>query len=199
MAQNSLYYRAQFETKVTLLPKQIDGNLSDHILENLRMKVEKKTTEDGIIIRVNNLVNFRDGIIDGTNSSGSTVFTVKYDCFVCSPTRGLEIVCSVENMVKGYIIGKNGPVVVAISFENIDSQYFKTGEDTVTNIKTGEQIKFEDYLKVSIINIQSNLWEKEITMICKLLNFATDAEISAFEMDQKLVTGRDVDEDKQFI
>lgn len=198
MAQLNLYYRVQLETQISLLPEQIDGDLESHLFKNLLRKVEGKTTQYGIVIQVKKIVDFKNGIIDGTNFSGTTVYTVVYDCFICSPVPGLEIICRVQSIINGYIVCANGPVIIAISIDEIDSQFFRAEQDAVFDTN-GRQIMPMDYIRVSVTNTQSNLGQKEITVIGKLLNFANDDEIREFEQDQLLVTGGDFDDDKQFI
>ncbi len=199
MAQISLYYRTQLETKVSLLPEQIDGNIDDHLLENLKAQVEKKSIDNGIVLKVNKLINYEYGMIDKVNFMGTTVFPVKYECFICSPTKDLEIVCILENIVKGFLIAKNGPVIVAIQFNNIDTQRFKISGNNIVYNKSERPIEKGDYLKVSIISINNNLGEKDIVTMCKLLNLANKEEIQSYEQDQLLITGGNEEDNQEFI
>ena len=199
MAQLNLYYRTQLETKISLLPEQINVNMDDHLLENLRGKIEGKTNEHGIILKINRLISYDYGLVDKSNFMGTTVFQVKYECFICSPTKDLEIVCILENIVKGYLICRNGPVICAIQSHNIDTQKFETNGNVVVYIKTKKPIEKGDYLKVSIININNNLGEKNIVTMCKLLNYASKDEIEAFEKDQLLVTSGTDEDKREFI
>jgi DNA-directed RNA polymerase subunit E'/Rpb7 len=199
MAQITLYFRSQLETKVSLLPEQIDGNMDDHILENLRAKIEGKSIDNGIVLKINQLINYDYGMIDKSNFMGTTVFPVKYECFICSPTKNLEIICVMENNIKGFLIAKNGPVIVAIQFNNIDTQKFEINGNNIIYNKTKKPIEKGAYLKVSIININNNLGEKNIVTMCKLINLASKDEIQSFEQDQLLVTNGREDDDKEFI
>ena len=187
------------ETKVSLLPEQIDGNMDDHILENLKAKIEQKSIDNGFVIKINQLIDYDHGMIDRANFMGTTVFPVRYECFICSPTKNLEMICILENIVKGYLIGRNGPVIIVIEFNNIDTQKFESDGGAVLSIKTKTAIQKGDHLKVSIININNNLGEKNIVTMCKLLSLATKDEINSFEKDQLLVTGRNIDDDHEFI
>ncbi|XWV24978.1 dna-directed rna polymerase subunit [Tupanvirus deep ocean] len=199
MAQISLYYRTQLDTKVSLFPEQIDGNMDDHILENLKAKIEGKSIDNGIVLRINRLISYDYGMIDKANFMGTTVFPVKYECFICSPTKDLEIVCVLENIVKGFLIAKNGPVIIAIQFNNVDTQKFEISGNNILYSKTKKPIEKGDYLKVSIININNNLGEKNIVTMCKLLNMANKDEIQSYEQDQLLITNGSEDDNKEFI
>jgi len=199
MAQLNLYYRTHLETKVSLLPDQIDGNIDDHLFENLKTKVEGKVIDMGIVLSVTRLIDYENGIIDRSNFMGTTVFNVRYECFMCSPTKNLEIVCVLENIVKGFLIARNGPVIVAIQFNNVDTQKFEISSSAIVVSKTQKPIQKGDYLKVSIININNNPEEKNIVTMCKLLSLASKDEIKVFAEEQLLVTNGSVDDNKEFI
>lgn len=199
MARLSLYYRTQLETKVSLLPEQINGNMDEHLYENLRSKIEGKTIDSGIVLKVIKLIDYNYGIIDKSSFMGTVVFNVTYECFICSPTKNLEIICLLENIVKGYLIARNGPVIAAIQFNNIDTQKFEISGNNIIISKTKLPIQKGDYLKVSIINLNSNLGEKNIVTMCKLLDIANRDEIKEFEEDQLLATGGNIGDDKDFI
>lgn len=193
MSSLDLYYLTQLETKVSLKPDQIDGNLDDHLLNNLRAKIEGKAIDSGIVIRIYKLIDYQYGTIDKTNFMGTTVFPVNYECFICSPIKNLEIVCVLENIVKGFLIGRNGPIMVVIQFNNIDTQRFEVNDNGITIKKTKNLLKKGNHLKVQIISINNNLGEKTIVTMCKLLNLANDNEIKMFNQDQDLVVGNDND------
>ena len=199
MAQISLYFRTQLDTKVSLFPEQINGNMDDYILENLRAKIEGKSIDNGIVLKINRLINYDYGMIDKSNFMGTTVFPVKYECFICSPTKDLEMVCVLENNIKGYLIAKNGPIVIAIQFNNIDTQKFEISGNNILYSKTKKPIEKGDHLKVSIININNNLGEKTIVTMCKLINLASKEEILSYEQDQLIVTNGSEDDNKEFI
>ena len=198
MAQ-SLYYQTQLSNKVSLLPQQINADMDKYLLENLKTKVEKKSTEHGIILNINKLIDYNYGMIDKANFMGTTVYEVNYECFVCSPTKDLEIICILENIVKGYLIGKNGPVVVAIQFNNIDTQKFEIVESSIMYIKDRREIKKGDYLKVSVISVNNDLGEENIVTVCKLLDLANKDEIKRFKDEQYLLTNGTADDSKEFI
>lgn len=173
--------------------------MDDHILENLKAKIEGKTIDNGIVLKINRLISYEHGIIDKANFMGTTVFPVKYESFICSPTKDLEIVCVLENIVKGFLIARNGPVIVAIQFNNIDPQRFEVNGNNIVYTTTKKPIEKGDYLKISIISINNNLGEKDIVTMCKLLNLANKDEIQSYEQDQLLITGGNEDDNKEFI
>ncbi len=200
MAQLQLYYYTQLETNVSLLPEQINNEMDDHLLTNLKDKLEGLTIDEGIVIRVIKLIAYDYGIIDKTNFMGTTVYHIKYECLICSPIKNLEMICVLDNIVRGYLIAKNGPVIIAVQFNNINLQKFEVNGDTIIYTETGKPVKKGDYLKVSIINTNNNLGEKQIMVISKLLDLADKSEIKQYAKDQALITDEtDADDTKVFI
>jgi len=199
MAQLNLYYQTQLETKVSLLPEQITGDIDRHILENLKRKVDSKSTDNGIVIRINKLIDYDYGMIDKVHFMGTTSYKVKYECLLCSPVKDLEMICVVENIVKGYLISKNGPVYSAIQFANRDFNVFEISGENIKHIATNKIVKKGDHLKVSIIDIHNDTDEGNIVAICKLLNLATKAEIKKFDEEQAMIEEHDTNETNEFI
>lgn len=205
MAQISLYYRTQLETFVSISPDQINADINDNILNNLRTDVEGKSNENGIVLKINKLISYDQGKIDRVNLTGAVIYFVKYECFVCSPTKNLEFVCELENIVKGYILGKNGPLVVIIQLNHVDTQRFELINHEVHYIKksknTESKVKLDigDFLKVSIINVVNNLGENKMFAMCKLINMAKPDEIEDFKRDKALIIGDVSSDDKVYI
>lgn len=199
MAQINLYYHTELEDKVSLLPEQINGDMNDSLLSNLRNNIEGKTSEHGIVIKVNNLVSYDYGIIVKSNFMATTVYNVKYKCLLCSPTKNLEFTCVLDNIVKGILVGRNGPVIVAIQFNNIDMQKFKIDGENIVDTHSNKNIKKGDHLKVSVINVKINLKETNMTVICKLLNVASEKDIKKYKEEQALAAGREEGKTMEFI
>lgn len=193
MAQVSLYYRTQLQEKVTIAPNQINAQITDHIFNNLKANIEGKSNENGIVLKVNKLIKHDLGKIDRVNLTSKVDYLVTYECYLCSPIKDLEIVCELENNVKGYLIGKNGPIVVVVQLNNIDNQRFELKNSNVYHIPTEKELKIGDYLKVSIINISNNSGENKILALCKLINMATKDEIENYKVDKALITGNMTD------
>lgn len=199
MAQLNLYYQTQLETKISLLPEQITGDIDEFILKNLKQKVYSKSTENGIVIRINKLIDYELGVIDKDHFMATTIYKVKYECLLCSPVKDLEMICVVENIVKGYLVCKNGPVYPAIQFNNIDTNVFERVGDDLIHKPTGKPVKKGDYLRVAVININNNTDEMSIVAVCKLLNIATKTEIKKFNDEQELISEEKINEEIDYI
>ena len=196
MAQTGLYYHTQLESKVSIAPHELDADLDEHILRNLKMKVENKCNEHGIIIRVTRLINYQYGMIDKTNLTGTTIYKVEYECLICSPRKDVDITGSIENILAGYIVAQNGPVVITVSINNVESQKFEIKDGNLYYTKTKKQLEKGDFIKVSVINNSNNLGEKRITTTCKLLDLASKDDIAKYHEEQKLIHGNNTTDDE---
>lgn len=199
MSQHELYYRTQLRDKITVLPNQCDAGIDDHILQNLKLKVEKKVGDNGMVLYVTRIINYYDGVIDGVNLMSSTVYTIYYECFFCSPIEGMEIICVIENSMKGLLIARNGPIYAGIEIgpSKIDTQKFEINNGKIYHKKNNTLIDKGIYVKLEIINRKLNSKESNISTVCKLLDIATKSEISMFDQDQKMIMGIDLNDDAE--
>jgi len=186
MAQSELYFKTLQESKIALNPDQINGNIDSHLFNNLVTKIEGKTNENGIILKIIKIVEYNYGIINKLNFLATVDYNIKYEALLCAPVKDLEIICIIDNIVKGFLIGHNGPIIIAIQFNNMDIQKFEINGNNINYKKTNLPINKGDYIKVSIINVSSNLGEREIVAVCKLLNLASAEEIEKFNSEQSL-------------
>ena len=201
---NSLYYRSVLEENVSLLPSQMDGNLEEHLLSNLKNKVENRPFTKGFIIRVIRKLEISNGIIDKSNFTGTAVIPVKFECYICSPLKDMEIICSYENIVKGFILTSNGPVKMTILYNQIDTNKFSITKDSENDDqliynKTKEKVEIGTYVRVAIISVADNPSKKQISSIGKLLDIATNDEKKAFEDEQRYVYNNSSVDTTEFI
>lgn len=200
MDRASAYYRTELKTKVPLYPSQLDGNMDEHLLQNLKKKLEGKTIDAGIVIKVNRILHYDYGMVEHVNFTGTTVYHVTHECYVCSPMKGLVMTCIIDNILKGYIIGSNGPMIIPISYNHINERLFKIEGEHIVHIESNKTLDKGDYLKVSVINTRMKLGDKNIKVQCKLLDLASKDDISGFKNDEALITDGDTfDDNDEFI
>uniref|UniRef100_A0A6C0CBL2 S1 motif domain-containing protein n=1 Tax=viral metagenome TaxID=1070528 RepID=A0A6C0CBL2_9ZZZZ len=189
MSQINLYYQTHLNTTVTLLPFQQDSEMDDHLLGNLVQKVKSKVIENGIVIKVHRLIDYDYGIVDKSGLTGDVKYDVKYECLLCLPVAHLEIICVISNMIKGIVVAQNGPVIIVIQEINIDTNKFTVSPSgSITHDETKKKITKGDYIKVSVINTDSNKNDTNITAICKLVDIANRDEIKRYNEDQRLIS-----------
>lgn len=201
MSQINLYYQTQLDEKVPLLPHQITPDIDNHLLQNLTTKIKGKTTANGIVIRIYRLIDYEYGNIDKDNFTGIVNYVVRYECLLCSPVKDLEIICVTDNIVKGYLVSVNGPVTIAVQYSNIDINKFSIEGNNIKHNKSGKIISRGDYIKVSVINVNSNMGETNIIALCKLVDLASEEDIKRYKEDQRLISdiNSDTNENSKFI
>lgn len=200
MSNQNLYFRTQLETKVSILPSQMDSNIDEHLFTNLKNSIKGKVIENGVVIDVMKILDYDYGTIDPTNFMTTVIYPVKYECFLCSPIKDLEITCIIESFIKGYIIAKNGPLVIVISYNVDESKKFTITDNNVVHIEKNKILSPGDYIRVRIINFINNISENNITSICKLVDLASSSEISKFKKEQSMIIGEiDNNDNKEFI
>jgi DNA-directed RNA polymerase subunit E'/Rpb7 len=186
MAQIEVYYKTQLETSVSLLPDQIDYYIDNHLLQNLKQKMEGKTSEHGIVMKISKIIKYDNGLVDKINLMGTTVFHVTYECLICSPIKNLEIICRIDNIIKGYLVGINGPMIVTIQYNNINTHKFEIKNSEIIEMTTGKKLKQGQYVKATIINTDMSLGERNIIIFAKLNDLANEKEIELYHSQQKL-------------
>lgn len=199
MAQQSLYYLTQLKSRVVLLPNQLNANLKTSLLENLRNEVERKTVDNGVIMKINRIISHDYGIIDRSGFSGSVIYNVEYSCHICSPAENMELVCVLTNSdVEGYLICANGPLIVMVSVNMVESDDFQRKGKYITT-RDGKELFLGQHLKVSIISYKIAKGQSTVNAYCKLISLPTPEEIAIYEKDKILATGGSVDDESEYI
>lgn len=199
MAQINLYNQIKLDAPVTISPDKLDSNIDDHILSTLKRKIEGKTVESGVVVKIFGLVDYKRGIVSSTDFMAPITFDVTYECLLCFPKSGLEIICSVEQIVKGYIIARNGPVIAALQLSYVDMQKFTVNDKDIIRKSDNKKVEKGNCLKAIIINSKFSLGERDIYLVCKMIDFANDNEIKRFENEKKLISKTNSDQDNVFI
>jgi DNA-directed RNA polymerase subunit E'/Rpb7 len=177
------------ESKVSLLPHQLNSEIDDSLLENLKKKVEGKVNKNGIVLRINRIIHYDYGIVDNLTLTGTIHVNVEYECMLCSPTVNSELLCQVENFVKGFILCRNGPIMVAMEIYKIDRSKFNVDSDIITEKNTKKVIEIGSLIKVSIINCNLQLGDSSIYVISKLLNIASKSDEEFYRQEQEQIFG----------
>lgn len=197
--QQSLYYLTQLKTRVVLLPNQLNASLKTSLLENLRNEVERKTVDNGVVMKINRVISHDHGIVDRSGFSGSVIYNVEYSCHLCSPAENMELVCVLTNSdVEGYLICSNGPLIVMVSIDMVDSDDFRRKGKYITT-RDGQELTLGQHLKVSIISYKMAKGQTTMNAYCKLISLPTAEEIAIYEKDKVLATGASVDDDSEYI
>jgi hypothetical protein len=149
--------------------------------DKLRKNVEKKCNEDGYITTVYSITKHSYGEIPLENLMCATVFDVTYTGQICIPVLGTQIVCKVQTMNKALIAAENGPILVVIMIQNINTDNFAIDTlDNITSVKTKTRLSPQDYVKVTVKNKRLHKGDTQIHVIGALDDIATQAEVDTY-------------------
>lgn len=187
MPFTSPYINTKLYSLIPLKADQMDNNIYINLKSNLENKLLDKCYKNyGIITHIYKISDYKDGVIEAENFSSSAIFEVEFSCRLCAPLNGTEIVCEVIQLTKLLITAKNGPILFAIPNMNINDKVFKTdNRNNYMYEKEGKYVKLEknDFVKVKIIQLQSNNGDDEIVAIGVLIGVASADEIDKHYKD----------------
>ena len=134
-------------------------------------------------MEVYKILEYKDGIIEAENLSGSATFDVTFSCRLCRPLRKTQIICKVNRVNKVLITVENGPILIIITNDRINSQVFFADNNNVMRYKkdgTSHILKPNEFVKVTILSTAFNHKDDIIKAIGFLENIATEDEINQY-------------------
>lgn len=173
-------------TRVILKPHQMNDELYLSLKKNLVEKVEGKCTKDGFIIKVYKIIEYKNGVIEPENFTGSAVYDVMYLAKICSILKETIIVAKITSYVPnaGFALSDFGSIVKIIFTKNerdINSKVFSIGNDkNILHIPTQRKIGINDYVKIQIKSIKFSPNDVVIKCMGYLDNIATPEEIEKY-------------------
>jgi DNA-directed RNA polymerase subunit E'/Rpb7 len=145
----------------------------------LKKKKEKKCNKNGFIDEVYRILEYSDGMMPPENLNGCVIYNITYHCKICIPVENTLIIGQVKVINQELIIAMNGPIMIFIPKENIDTNYWEI-IDGYKNKKTNKKLVTEDFVKIQITDKRINQNDNQIKSIGKLNEPATDEEITQF-------------------
>jgi DNA-directed RNA polymerase subunit E'/Rpb7 len=173
-------------TRVMLKPHQMNDDLYLGLKKNLIDVVEGKCTKDGYVVKVYKIVEYKNGVIEPENFTGSAVYDVKYLAKVCSILKETIIVAKITSYVPnaGFALADFGPIVRIIFTKNerdINSKIFMIGNDkNIFHILTQKKLAVNDYVKIQIKSIKFSPGDTVIKCMGYLDNLADPEEIDLY-------------------
>jgi len=158
----------------------MDNKLYINLKKNLENKVLKRCFNDkGYIMDIYKILEYKDGMIEAENPSGSAIFDVSFSCRLCIPLKGKQIVCKVDRVNKLLITVQNGPILVIITNERINDKVFFS--DNMNNLRYRKEdksylLEAGDFVKVTIINTTFNNGDDKIKAIGFIDDIATEED-----------------------
>jgi len=155
-----VYMKSVLDTKVCLAITEIGKNVKQNLENRISVKITGKCISEGYIKPKSvKIVSYSSGNIQ----SDVVEFHVVFECMVCLPVEGMEIICKCKTVTKAgihaQVIDGDGNMPVTI-FVARDHHHF---DDRFQTVKEG------DSLKVKVIGIRFELNDDYICAIAKLM------------------------------
>ena len=166
-------------TKVQIKPHMMNSDIKNNMKLVLRKKVEKICNKQGFIDEVFKIESYIEEDIAPENLSGSVNYNIAYHCRICIPIENTQIIAQVKAINQELVLASNGPIMIFIPKNNIDSKVWDVTENFL-HLKTRTKLKDNNYIKVEIINKRINQGDFQIKAIAKLIDFATEKEVKDF-------------------
>ena len=202
MDVKSVYYETELQSRINIRPNQmVPGmNVTKTLLNNLKQDVEKKCTADYYVVSVNKITYMEEGMIDRHNSTAHAIYLVRYSAYICSPTKGQNIVVMYDSAVPDKLLVKNDPIYAFVSHDEVPKNIFGVENNNIIYKAENRPIGKDDYLVVQVERTEFVQNSRQIIVKAKLLNVASEKEIKLYKKQQQNLLDPDIKEmDGEFI
>lgn len=162
-------------TTIQVMPQHMNSDILANMELILKQKVENKCNKYGYIDKVHTIDKYSEGNLIVENFLGAANYKVDYQCRMCLPIENTMIVAKVHNINSELVILSNGPIIIFIPKENIDTNIWSI-TNNITHKKNDKILKTDDYVKVIIDKIKINQNDTQIKSIGILGDFAKTSE-----------------------
>lgn len=162
-------------TTIQVMPQHMNSDILANMELILKQKVENKCNKYGYIEKVHTIEKYSEGTLIAENFLGAANYKVDYQCRMCLPIENTMIVVKVHNINSELVILSNGPIIIFIPKENIDTNIWSI-TNNITHKKNDKILKTDDYVKVIIDKIKINQNDTQIKSIGILGDFAKISE-----------------------
>lgn len=162
-------------TTIQVLPQHMNSDILSNMELILKQKVENKCNKYGYIDKVHSIENYNEGNLITENFLGAANYKIDYQCRMCLPIENTMIVAKIHNINSELVILSNGPIIIFVPKENIDTNIWNI-TNNITHIKKDRVLKADDYVKVIIAKIKINQNDTQIKSIGVLNDFAKTSE-----------------------
>jgi DNA-directed RNA polymerase subunit E'/Rpb7 len=175
----SPYRNIKQYTRISIEPYHMNSDIILNIKIILKKKKEKKCNKNGFIDEVYRILEYSDGMMPPENLNGCVIYNITYHCKICIPVENTIIIGQVKVINQELIIANNGPIMIFIPKENVDSNYWDI-IDGYKNKNNDKKLVTEDYVKIQITDKRINQNDNQIKSIGKLIEFASVDEVTKY-------------------
>jgi len=180
------------KTRISIEPFHMNSDIENNMKNILKEKVEKKCNEYGYVDTVYRIIKYSECVMPPENLNGCAISFVTYHCKLCIPIENTIIVGIIKVISQELIVATNGPLMIFIPKENIDTNIWDI-PDNYVNKKTKKRLLIDDYIKIQIMAKRINQNDIQIKIIGYLINFASLEEVDTYYGSQ-IATNKITDE-----
>lgn len=162
--QQYIYSKSLLTRNITLPITVIGRNIKETIENVIYAHYEGKCLVEGYIKpKSSKIITFSSGVISGDQIS----FEVVFECMICNPVEGMNIMCKVKNITKAGIRAESAvenpsPIVVFVARDHHfnNNKFLNIHEDDIIQIRViGQRFELNDsYISIigELINTSDN-------------------------------------------
>lgn len=175
----SPYRNIKQHTRISIEPYHMNSDIILNMKLILKKKKEKKCNKNGFIDEVYRILEYSDGMMPPENLNGYVIYNITYHCKICIPVENTLIIGHVKVINQELIIAINGPIMIFIPKENIDTNNWDI-VDGYKNKSSNTKLVTENYVKIQITDKRINQNDNQIKTIGKLIDIASIEEVNKY-------------------
>ena len=192
----SPYINTSLYSIVSLDAAQMNNDIYSNLKSNLIKQLEGKCyREYGYINKIYAITERGQGMILPENPLASATFKVKFNCKLCNPLKGTQIICQIDKVTSFMISLIAGPIKIIILPENINKTLFFTDKNNnlrYRNNNNSQEISKGTHVKITILSKTFNDMDNIILVFGNLDDLATKDEIEQFYKDEYSIDDKNI-------
>lgn len=185
---SSPYINTKLFSTVMLHPYQMDNKVYINLKKNLEYNIVKRCLLNyGYIVKIIEILDYKDGIIEAENTESSALFDVAFSCRLCIPLKDMQVIAKIDRINKLLITAVNGPIIIIITNDRInDKIFFKDNNDNMRYKKAAQSVILQqnDFIKITLQSVKFNDGDTKIKAIGFMDDIASEDEIKKFYDDE---------------
>ena len=143
--------------KIRLQPNELDGNLNEHILDNLVKKYQGKCIKEGYIVKIVKIIDRSLGEVSLVDFDSNVNYVVKFMANISNPKENEVIKDCLVTLVNSIgIFAEKDFLTIIVTSNNLEKGYEK-------------KYKSGDKLNISVNKIKFELNDKKIRVLGKVI------------------------------
>ena len=193
----SPFINTVIQNSTILHPYQMNNSVYRSLKTNLERKLVGKCFSNyGYIVKIIEILSYKDGVIEAENTESSALFDLTFSCRICAPLKNTQIICEIDRVNKLLITAVNGPILIVITNDRTNSKvFFKDNNNNIRYKKEGQSLMLQphDFIKVTLQTIQFFDGDEKIKAIGFMEDIADESEKKKYYEDQYVESNDYVD------